>query len=82
MSTMLSEKNGVRTRKANRCCLCGEGINVGDLKDVRSGVCSDGFWTMQMHHECHVHEMIKGNVDPYWYDDISEPAFKRPITTS
>jgi len=79
MSTMLSQKNGAKSRKAKRCRLCGESIAIGDLKDVRTGVGSDGFWAMHMHPECHAREQEPGAVDRDWYDDTSEPAFLRPF---
>ncbi len=77
MSWALSSKNGVRSRKPKRCCLCGEIIAVGELKDTRSGVSDGSFWTMHMHPECHAYERRPGTVADDWYDDISEPAFTR-----
>lgn len=78
MSTCLSSKNGVKARKRYRCCLCGEGIDVGEIHDTRTGVVDgDGFWTMRIHTECHAYEQKPGVVDPSWYEDIMEPAFKR-----
>lgn len=77
MSQVLSSKNGVKARKQCRCCLCGERINVGDIKDVRSGVDSGDMWTMNMHPECHKYETDSGTFDTDWYEDVSDPAFKR-----
>lgn len=77
MSTCLSSKDGVRARKQKWCALCNEPINVGDLKDVRSGV-GDGFWTMHMHPECHRYEQSPEKpVDWEWYECGGEPAFER-----
>ncbi len=78
MSTVLSSKEGVKARKAHRCCFCGEAILIGDTYDVRRGVNSDGHWTMCMHPECHAFESPK-TVDCDWYEDVSEPAFGRPL---
>ncbi len=75
MSMTLSSKSGVRTRKPCRCALCGELINVGELKDVRSGVNCGDMWTMHMHPECHAYEGRPGVVDEEWYEDMSDPAF-------
>ena len=81
MSTVLSERNGVKARKVKRCCLCGERIEVGALKDVRTGVECGDMWTMHMHPECHRYEQTPEvrqrlhNDD--WYEDVSEPAFDR-----
>ncbi len=77
MSTFLSSKEGVRAKKAKRCCLCGERINVGDMKDVRIGAGDGRIWTMHMHPECHAYELIPGTVDLDWYEDIIDPAFDR-----
>jgi len=77
MSSVLSEKHGVKSRKKKECCLCGESIQVGQMKDVRSGVDTEGFSTMQMHPECHAYERVPGTVDREWYLDISGPAFDR-----
>ena len=79
MSTCVSHKNGVKSRKRKRCTLCGEMINVGDIKDIRTGIESgEGFWTMHMHPECHAHEQRPGTVDPDWYyDSDGYPAFDR-----
>lgn len=77
MSTCLSSKNGIKAKKAKRCCLCGERIEVGQMKDIRTGVNSEGFWTMHMHPECHIYEMMPNTVDPDWYEDSMEPAFTR-----
>jgi hypothetical protein len=77
MSTLLSSKDGVKSRKHQICCLCGERIEPGDIKDVRSGVAYDQMWTMHMHPECHAYEKVPGHVDPEWYEDIIEPAFDR-----
>lgn len=77
MSTLLSEKNGVRTRKKLRCCLCSEAVLPGELRDIRTGANEDGIWTMHMHPECHAYELLPGIVDPDWYEDSSEPAFTR-----
>lgn len=76
MSETLAFRDGVKARKRHRCVLCGEAIVAGDLYDIRTGVNSDGFWTMHMHPECH--EIEHGNVDSDWYEDCSEPAFERP----
>lgn len=80
MSTYISSREGVKARKQYRCCLCGEGIAVGELHDTRTGIqAGDGFWTMRMHPECHAYEqtpeMREALVD--WYEDISEAAFER-----
>lgn len=78
MSYFLSARDGVRARKRVECRLCGEWIEVGDMKDVRSGVIpGDGFWKMHMHPECHAYEKLPGTVDRDWYRDASEPAFDR-----
>lgn len=77
MNICLSSKNGVKSRKKKRCDLCGEIINVGDLKDTRTGVDGGDMWTMHMHPECHAYEQIPGIVDEYWYDDIYDKAFER-----
>ena len=79
MSTTLSSKNGILARKSHYCCLCGETINKGDRQDTRTGVNIDGVRTMHMHPECHAFERVVGSVDREWYEDISEPAFKRPV---
>ena len=76
--TMLSSKDGVKSRKVQRCALCGELINIGDLKDVRIGVDCGNMWTMHMHPECHAYEQT-GAVDLDWYEDIMEPAFPRVV---
>lgn len=79
MSAVLSFKDGVKARKAYRCCLCGEGIGAGDLYDVRRGVNSDGRWTMHMHPECHAEEQrLPWREREWWYEDVSEPLFERP----
>ena len=77
MSTFLSSRNGTKARKPHRCCLCGERINIGDVKDTRSGVSDGQVWTMQMHPECHAYEQRSGIVDPDWYEDVSDSAFSR-----
>jgi hypothetical protein len=77
VSYSLSSKDGVKARKRYRCCLCGEGIEAGELHDTRSGIqAGDGWWTMRMHPGCHAYESRK-TVDPEWYEDISDPAFRR-----
>lgn len=77
MNVMLSEARGVRSRKPRRCCLCGEGIGIGEAHDTRTGVDYGDMWTMRMHPECHAYEGKRGAVDPDWYEDVSEPAFNR-----
>lgn len=78
MSEVLYRKDGVKARKRIRCDLCGELIEVGDTKDVRSGVePGEGFWKMNMHPECHAYEQMPGSVDIEWYEDIMDPAFDR-----
>lgn len=78
MGNVLDERCGVKARKRTWCCLCGERIEIGDLKDVRSGIePGEGFWKMNMHPECHAYEKMPGTVDIEWYEDISEPAFDR-----
>jgi len=79
MSSILSEKNGVKARKKHRCCLCGEVINAGDLYDIRKGVNDGDMWSMHMHQECHAYEQKHGTVDADWYEDgaLNEPAFER-----
>lgn len=77
MSTVLSERNRVRARKVKQCCLCGERIEIGALKDVRKGVDSGDMWVMDMHPECHQYESVPGAVDPDWYENISDSAFDR-----
>jgi hypothetical protein len=77
MSTCLSSKNGTKARKPHHCCLCGERISIGDTQDIRTGVGPDGMWTMHMHPECHAYEQKPGIVDPDWYENVSDPAFKR-----
>jgi len=81
MSSALSEKNGVKSRKKKDCCLCGEAIQIGEIKDVRSGVDSEGFSTMHMHPECHAYERVPSTVDHEWYLDISGAAFDRSKAT-
>ena len=78
MSTCLSSRNGVKARKRHYCDLCGEVIVPGGFYDTRTGVDGSDMWTMKMHPECHTHEQKPGTVDPFWYDDITEPAFDRP----
>lgn len=77
MSTYLSHKNGVKSKKRKLCCLCGEWIEIGEIKDTRTGVDGGDMWTMHMHPECHTYEQIPGVVHKDWYDDVSEPAFDR-----
>ena len=77
MSTVLSQSDGIVAHKKYRCDLCGETINKGDKYDRRTG-CEDGMWTMHMHPECHAYESYE-TVDSDWYEDISEPAFERPL---
>jgi len=77
MSTVLSERNGVKSRRVKRCCLCGEHIHIGEIKDVRTGVDSGDMWTMHMHPECHAFEQKGWVKDWDWYEDVSEPAFDR-----
>jgi hypothetical protein len=78
MSELLDWKDGVKARKRTRCDLCGELIEAGDMKDVRSGVVpGEGFWKMNMHPECHAYEKMPGSVDIEWYEDIMDPAFDR-----
>lgn len=69
--------NGVKSKKAKRCCLCGEMIKAGEIKDTRSGLWDGSVTTMDMHPECHAYERVDGVVDPDWYEDITEPAFDR-----
>ncbi len=52
-------------------------IEVGQLKDVRSGVDCGDFWTMHMHPECHAYERKPGVVDFEWYEGGWEAAFDR-----
>jgi len=77
MSTFFPDRNGVRARKQKRCCLCGERIDIGELKDVRKGIYDGSVWTMEMHPECHVFEKNGGVKDQDWYEDIADPAFDR-----
>ena len=74
----LSSKNRIKARKPHSCALCGEQIEVGQLYDRRSGVSNGDMWTMHMHVECHAYEVGPANpVDPDWYEDVSDPAFRR-----
>lgn len=75
--SFVSSKNNVRAKVRKWCCLCGEAINIGDMKDVRSGTSGGDFFTMHMHPECHAYESRAGVMDQDWYEDISEPAFDR-----
>jgi len=77
--SIVSSKEGVKARKRKHCTLCGEWIQVGDLKDTRTGVDSpEGFWTMHMHPECQAYEQSPQRpVDSDWYEDSYDPAFER-----
>jgi hypothetical protein len=77
VSTTLSCKDSVKARKNHCCVLCGERINAGEIHATRTGVNPDGLWTMHMHPECVAYEAMPGNVDPDWYEDVSDPAFYR-----
>ena len=78
MSTVLSEKDGIKARKTHQCVFCQELINAGELYDKRNGVDGGDMWTMKMHPECHDYERKVG-VDSDWYGCGCgcDPAFTR-----
>ena len=77
MNAVLYEKNGQIARKAHRCLLCGESINIGERKDFRKGVTDGAMWSMHLHPECHAYELTDA-FDPDWYEfGDCEPAFNR-----
>ena len=78
MSTVLSQKEGIKARKTHQCVFCQELINAGELYDKRNGVDGGDMWTMKMHPECHAYERKVG-VDSDWYECVYDPAFARKV---
>ena len=80
MSSVLSSKNGIRSRKKRLCHLCEKCINIGDLYDQRRGINLDGdFYVMNMHPECQAKELDMSYEErEYWYECPDGPLFDRP----
>jgi len=79
MSTILSTRDGVKSRKPRRCTLCGERIEIGEAHNTRTGVDCGDIWTMRMHPVCEAYEQspeMRANLDE-WYEDVSDAAFTR-----
>jgi hypothetical protein len=77
MSTILTDKQGVKARKNHRCIFCCEGIPVGSIYDYRTGSDCGDFWQMRMHPECNKFSHDHWNED--WEDSLGcdGPEFSR-----
>ena len=75
--SFLSQYPVAKSRNRKVCPLCGTFIEAGEPKVVRNGGDGGDFWTMHMHVECEAYESETNAVDPDWYDDFYERAFKQ-----
>lgn len=75
MSTILSDKPGIRCRKKCQCIFCFEAIMPGDCYDYRTGVSYGDFWQMKMHPECNAY--AHAILDEEDYECLSDKSFER-----